>query len=1005
MNQRMTRLYAALSQCNQAIVRCTSEAELLREVCRVAVTFGGMKMAWIGMLDEQGQQIEPVASFGQGAEYLEGLRIPVDADGPLGRAVSALVFCEDRPAWHHDIRQYVAGTSWEKSTARLGFVTAASLPLHRDDVVAGVFSLYADERGAFDEKARDLLLEMASDIDFALQNFDRDAQRVRAEKELRKSEQRLRTILRTASDGIHILDGDGLLLEANEVFLNMLGYDDSAIGKLGISDWAQTPWPVTKSRIVDLLSQNGPVLFETCHRRSDGTVLDVEISATAIEIEGQNIIYAASRDITERKRLDNALRESEARFCTLTEDAPEAILIHDLETGLFVDATSSAERLFACSRDEILRHGPEYFYSPHQPVGAPPLESMSERGARILAGEQMKFERLIRNRKGEEIICEARLVRLPSATNKLVRVSYIDITERKLAEQEQRIAAVAFESHQGMVITDANGTILRVNQAFTDITGYSADEAVGQHTKFLRTDTQGDAEVIRIIETLRDQGRWEGEFWKRRKNDETFPNWVTVTHVKNESGKTVNYVIMMTDITKRKAVDEEIHKLVFHDPLTQLPNRRLLSDRLQLALSSSARHGRHGALMLLDLDNFKALNDTLGHDAGDCFLQEVSRRLLACVRENDTIARQGGDEFAVLLQDLSEDALAAMQAESVAVKILQTIEQPYLIDLKSAGMQRKQNHNSTASIGITLFQGNDVPADELIKRADLAMYRAKAAGRNALRFYDPEMQAAVTARTTLEADLRRGLLQNQFLLYYQPQVDEAGHSIGAEALLRWQHPLRGLVSPAEFIPFAEETGLILPLGQWVLETACAQLARWGELPGMAHLTLSVNVSARRFRQSGFEEQVFEALEQSGADPHKLKLELTESLLLDDVEDTIVKMAALNAKGVGFALDDFGTGYSSLSYLKRLPLEQLKIDRSFVQNILTDSNDAAIALMIVALAQSMELEVIAEGVETREQMELLAPMGCNGFQGYLFSRPLPIEDFEKLCRSASDQWSI
>ena len=399
-----------------------------------------------------------------------------------------------------------------------------------------------------------------------------------------------------------------------------------------------------------------------------------------------------------------------------------------------------------------------------------------------------------------------------------------------------------------------------------------------------------------------------------------------------------------------------------------------------------------GALLFIDLDNFKTLNDTLGHDVGDRLLQQVAQRLVTCVRECDTVARLGGDEFVIMLEDLSETPLeATAQTDTVGHKILAALNQPYALGA--------QPYHCTASLGATLFSEQQNSIDDLMKCADLAMYEAKAAGRNTLRFFDPQMQADVTTRATLEADLRRGLQAHEFCLYYQCQVDEAGRVTGVEALVRWQHPARGLISPADFIGLAEETGLILPLGYWVLKAACQQLVAWTGQPDKAHLSIAVNVSAVQFRQSDFVEQVLAVIQRSGANPKKLKLELTESLLLDNVEDIIAKMNVLKSRGIGFALDDFGTGYSSLSYLKRLPLDQLKIDQTFVGDLLTDPNDAVIARTIVALGQSLGLSVMAEGVETQAQQDCLALQGCSAYQGYLFSRPLPLDKFEAFLRSA------
>jgi diguanylate cyclase (GGDEF)-like protein/PAS domain S-box-containing protein len=561
------------------------------------------------------------------------------------------------------------------------------------------------------------------------------------------------------------------------------------------------------------------------------------------------------------------------------------------------------------------------------------------------------------------------------------------LRESQQADADLRISATAFEAQEGMVITDTEHVILRINRAFTVITGYASEDAIGKKISLLKSGRHGPTFYAAMWNDILKNGSWQGEIWNRRKNGEIFPEWLSITAVKGGAGNVTHYVGTMTDITARKAAEDEIQQLAFYDPLTRLPNRRLLIDRLQQALVSSSRSGLIGALLFIDLDNFKTLNDTLGHDIGDLLLQKVAERLTECVREGDTVSRLGGDEFVVMLEDLGvSPEEAATLAETVGEKILVTLNQVYQL----AGHE----HRSTPSIGVTLFTDQRETVDELLKRADLAMYQAKAAGRNTLRFFDPDMQAAVTARAAMEADLRHGLENREFFLHYQPQVDGHGHMFGAEALVRWQHPRRGPVSPAEFIPLAEETGLILPIGDWVLNTACTQLVAWGTRPERAHLTLAVNVSARQFRHPDFVEQVLAVLHQTGANPQKLKLELTESLLLDDVEDIIAKMTALKAHGVGFSLDDFGTGYSSLSYLKRLPLDQLKIDQSFVRDVLTDPDDAAIARTIVALAQSLRLDVIAEGVETEEQRDFLERNGCHAYQGYLFSRPLPLEAFEQ-----------
>lgn len=565
------------------------------------------------------------------------------------------------------------------------------------------------------------------------------------------------------------------------------------------------------------------------------------------------------------------------------------------------------------------------------------------------------------------------------------------IEVRRAAEKQLRLAAVVFDNAmEGITITDAEQRILAVNAAFVRLSGYTTDELVGRTPSLLSSGRQNKEFYEAMWASLKGDSHWQGEIWNRRKSGEIFPGWLSITAVVDEQHTVSHYVAVFSDLTERKAAEERIDRLAFYDPVTHLPNRRLLRDRLQRALLASSRSGCGGALLFIDLDNFKSLNDILGRDNGDLLLQQVAQRLTDCVRESDTASCLGGDEFVVMLEDLSDNAQeAATEAETVGKKLLATLSQTYPL----AG----DAHHNTASIGITLFADRQEIVEELLQRAELAMCQAKEAGRNTLRFFDSNMQAVVTARAALEADLRDAVQREQFLLYYQAQVDSSGRVRGAEALLRWSHPERGMVSPAEFIPLAEETRLILPIGQWVLETACDQLASWATRSEMAQLTVAVNVSARQFHHQDFVDQVLAALARSGANPQRLKLELTESLLVDDVADVIAKMTVLKAKGVGFSLDDFGTGYSSLSYLKRLPLDQLKIDQSFIRDILTDPNDAAIAKMIVVLAESLGLAVIAEGVEIEAQRDLLARQGCQAYQGYLFSRPLPVDGFEAFVR--------
>jgi diguanylate cyclase (GGDEF)-like protein/PAS domain S-box-containing protein len=563
------------------------------------------------------------------------------------------------------------------------------------------------------------------------------------------------------------------------------------------------------------------------------------------------------------------------------------------------------------------------------------------------------------------------------------------------AEENIRIHSVAFESQESLIITDANRNILKVNQAFTESTGYSANDVVGKNVRLLKSDRQDDNFYREMWETINQTGKWYGEIWDRRKNGEIYSKWLNISSVKNEQGIVTHYVGAHHDIKTSKAAAAEINSLAYFDPLTSLPNRKLMLDRLQQMLASCARSNRIGALLIIDLDDFKTLNNTLGHDIGDLLLKEVALRLVSCLRACDTISRLGGnvsriggDEFAVVLENLGASlSEAAENTEIVAEKIVAVLSQPYDFNAHA--------HHNTCSIGITLFDGKQATSDELLKQSDIAIGQAKKAGRNSLHFYDPDMQAIINARVTLERNLRNALANNQFQLYYQAQVDNEGLILGAESLIRWIHPEQGFISPAQFIPLAEETDLILPIGLWVLETACAQLHTWQQSELTQHLTLAVNVSAKQFFQANFVSQIQAAIKLHTFNPAQLKLELTEGTLVKNIDAIIVKMNELKKTGIQFSLDDFGTGYSSLQYLKRLPLDQLKIDQSFVRDIATSTSDQAIVHTIIAMSQSLGLNVIAEGVETKEQCQFLLEKGCTQYQGYLFAKPVPIVQFEAL----------
>ena len=563
-----------------------------------------------------------------------------------------------------------------------------------------------------------------------------------------------------------------------------------------------------------------------------------------------------------------------------------------------------------------------------------------------------------------------------------------DVTESKQAEEMLRIGAIAFETQTAMIVTKANFVILRVNPAFTELTGYQAKEVIGKTPRMLDSGRHDKAFFQAILASLQQTGHWQGEIWNKRKNGLIDAEWMNISAVTRSDGKTTHYVVSFSDITENKDAVAEIHRLAYYDPLTHLPNRRLLQDRLGQELAAANRSGMYGAILFLDLDNFKALNDTRGHDAGDQLLVEVAQRLCTDVRAGDIVGRLGGDEFVVLVDNLSLEAdEAALHAQKIAEKLLVSLALPYTFE-------DFEFHCST-SIGIRLFREHEA-VDGLLRHADMAMYHAKTAGRNTLRFFDPDMETKVANRVEMEKDLRYALEHNQFELCFQSLV-RRDKIIGAEVLVFWQHPERGLILPKEFIHLAEKTDLILPIGQWVLESACTQIKQWQHNPLTQQLQLAVNVSVRQFRHADFIELVNNALTTNGISPNLLKLELTESMLLDNIDDIISKMHELKKIGVRLALDDFGTGYSSLSYLTQLPIDELKIDQSFVGNICTKPEDASIVQTIIGMAQNLNINVIAEGVETEEQRAFLAEQGCHTCQGFLFSRPVSIDKFEKMLK--------
>jgi len=776
----------------------------------------------------------------------------------------------------------------------------------------------------------------------------------------------------------------GLILQANLTTTTLLGLPRHALIKrpfslLIFSEDQDIFYRLRKQ----LLTDNLPARCELRMVKQDGTPFWISLTASAAANgDDTTMLLIAFEDISVCKLIETELRAEKSRLQATLDALPDLLFEMDGE-GRIAN--------YHARRDDLLAVPAKVFLGKHFSDVLPAnAADVCELAISVAAahGYASGHQYALQMPQGERWFeLSVALMTQEATPEQRCIVLARDITERKHAEVELRIAAIAFESQQGIIVTGPDAVILRVNQAFTTLTGYSAEEAIGVTPHLLSSGRHERAFYQAMWATLKSCGYWQGDIWNRRKDGKIYAEWLTISTVKTAGGEVTHYVGTFSDITANEEAAAEIHRLAYYDPLTQLPNRRLLQDRLNQALAASSRTRAYGAVLFIDLDNFKVLNDTRGHDVGDLLLNEVAQRLRNLVRESDMVARLGGDEFVLLLEDLNtESDAAAAHALQVGEKVLTSLSAPYTLD----GF----DFYCTASIGIDLFFGQQ-RTEDLLKHADLALYQAKSAGRNAQRFYDSAMQASVSARALLENDLHHALEKNQFLLYFQVQVYREQQITGAEVLLRWQHPERGLVQPADFIPLAEETGLILPAGLWVLDTACAQLKLWAAQVTTRDLQLAVNVSARQFRQPGFVAQVTQVIARHAIDPARLKLELTESVVLENVTDTVTKMNALRALGIAFSMDDFGTGFSSMAYLTQLPLNQLKIDQSFVRNIGIKASDAIIVQTIIGMAHNLGIEVIAEGVETEAQRAFLEQHGCPACQGYLFSKPVPLEQFEAL----------
>ncbi|MBA2689553.1 MAG: EAL domain-containing protein [Burkholderiales bacterium] len=1027
---RLSNLYAALSQTNQAIVRIRDQAMLFEEICRIAVECGRFKMAWIGLVNRDTQSLEKAASRGEGQEILQSLPWSLDSDrstrhGPMAASVRA-----NQPYICNDVLGEASMLPWQSVLHRTGFRAAGAFPIKQENEIVGMLSLYADEVDFFDPALVQTLEGMISDISFALDNFQREARRHAAEAALFDSEALKTGILESALDCIITIDDQGRILDFNPAAERTFSYRRAEVMGKSLAETIVPPalrGAHTDGMALYRRTGEGNVLgkrIEVTAMRADGCEFPVELAVTPVRIKGQTVFTAYLRDITEKKQALVSLQESEARYRQLVESSPEAIFVG--REGKFELVNPACVRVFKAPNAEALIGQPilNFVHRSFHELIAERIKTIHEKNISLPFIEQRWL-----HVDGSEFDVEAACAPFVYQGKPAVQTVVRDITERKQIERvlrnlvegtalsagEQffptlvRGLAMALEVRYA-VVTECRDVFVRQAQilAFWGngnwIPGHSYDIANTPCERLLE-----ESKLCYYPDNL--QAHFPGNTRLPALEASCYLGLPLMDHTNNvlghiyimddkplpniERAKSVLSIFAThaaTELERRRA-EESIRHMAHHDALTGLPNRVLLQDRTSQAIAHAQRHGGQVAVLFLDLDRFKNINDTLGHEAGDRGLRNMGARLTESLRGSDTVARVGGDEFMVLINDFSE----LKYVGEVASKILDTVSQPFFLD--------GQECHVTGSIGVATYPSDGENVLQLLKNADIAMYRAKALGKNNYQFYSAQMNIHTLERLSLESQLSRAIENNELVVHYQPKIDLATQQItGAEALVRWQHPQRGLIETSDFIPLAEETGLIVPLGLWVLNTACAQVAAWKK-QGLPALRIAVNLSARQFVHEGLLHDIYHTLRRSGLDYHQLELEITESAVMHSPVQAAAIMNELKARGVRLTMDDFGTGYSSLAYLKRFPIDSLKIDRSFIQGIPEDADDVALTKTIIAMAHNMKMIVIAEGVETEKQAIFLHSYGCDEYQGYYFSRPVPAEEFVKLLRNVKTLVSV
>ena len=986
---RFNRWLRTISAVHQMMLHADDRDRLLRDTCRILVEHGGLRMAWVGLADFATGAVMPVAHAGAEFDYLDEVGIRCD-DTPQGQGPTGTAIRSGEPVVNPDSETNPVFAPWRQAARAGGYRSSAAFPLRVHGRVIGAVSAYAAEPHAFEAQETALLNELVATIGQRLTALDDAAAHALTDAVMRQRESDFRLLFEHNPLPMYIYDRDSFaFVSVNDAAVRQYGYTREEFLAMTIFDIRP---PEEVARLKRAIAETPSGLYLAAHwrhRKKSGEVFDAEVTAHRIDFEGRSAEFVVAVDVSERlresaerRRTLEFLRQSEQRLRTAFEANPATTIILRVSDCVVLYVNRAWEEATGWSRETA--------------IGRPITElglwadgeerlAMVERACREGSVRNVEWQRRTRDGKVRDAL--GSIERIEIDGSECVVIFSQDITERKRASEAMRKLSSAVEqTADSVMITNRSGVIEYVNPAFEHTTGFAQAEAVGRTPSIVKSGRHDEAFYRDLWQTILAGGVYRNVMVNRRKDGSLYYEEKTITPLKSASGEITHFVSTAKDITERMQVQERLQYLAHHDDLTRLPNRVLFLDRLSQALIRAHFHHRILAVLFLDLDHFKNINDSLGHNVGDQFLEATAVRLASCVREGDTVARLGGDEFAILLEDIAQIEDISM----VARKVLGAFASPFTVELHELYL--------TTSIGVSLYPSDGEDGHTLLKHADAAMYKAKELGRNNFQFYSADMSARAFERLTLETHLRHALERREFVLYYQPQVDvTSGRIIGVEALIRWQHPEFGLLGPQQFITLAEDTGLIVPIGEWVTRAACEQARAWRDA-GSGTIGVAVNLSARQFSEADFVDRMVRLVADSRVEAGALEFELTEGTVMKNAPQTVDKLLALSNLGVRFAIDDFGTGYSSLSYLSRFPIHTLKIDRSFVQNAPRDANDAEIVKTIIAMARALKLAVIAEGVEEPEQLALLRSQGCEVMQGYLFCRPVPAEEITRLLQS-------